>query len=187
MVELMVAVAILGIVMSALTALMVLVMRNTAETSLSLDETGDLQFAAAYYPHDVEGANSISNTGPAKCGSGTLVVEFSGTDYSPDLQQETRIAGYTTVATQSPTGKSVLALHRQACKTVDQSPTYPLTPVDDIVVADDLSTTRLPIVTCLTSDGASAACAAPATTRVDLTLTEVGGQRYVLSGTRRSR
>ncbi len=74
LVELMVAVAILGVVVVALASTFVVTARTATVTSQRFDESHDAQIASAYLANDVQSANVISAT---SCGSGgTLLLSF---------------------------------------------------------------------------------------------------------------
>lgn len=188
--ELSVAVAVLGILMSAVTALMVITLQRTAVADRELTEMADLQFAAAYFPHDVEGASGISSGTAAKCGSGNVVVEFVGTDYAAGLEQVTNVVSYASVSSGERTsqGTELLELHRISCTASGTAPVYPLAVPEggDSIVADELDAAAPPVVTCYDASGAVVPCATASVRRVELELTEASGQQFTLIGRTRT-
>lgn len=184
--ELSVAVAVLGILMSAVTALMVITLQRTAAADRELTETADLQFAAAYFPHDVEGASEISSGTAAKCGPGNVVIEFVGTDYSAGLEQVTNVVSYASVSSGERTSKGteLLELHRITCTASGTGPAYPLEVPEggDSIVADELDAASPPVTTCYRASGAEVPCTAASVRRVELLLTEASGQQFTLVG-----
>lgn len=185
-IELTISISILGILMSAITSAMLVAFKSTAVANEQLGENGDLQFASIYFPNDVRSSNQLTALGSARCGTGTLVLEFSGPDFDTSLKPVTRVVSYVTTLKKTPDGVSVLQLWRLACATDSSAPKYPLAPVDQILVANQLSESRPPTAACADSAGQPVACSlAPADT-ASLTLIEDSGTSYVLTGNRRT-
>lgn len=185
LVELTVSIAILGIVMAALTGAMLLALKSTAEANDALGEAGDVQLAAAYFPDDVAGSNTMTASGTPKCGTGTLVIELAGPDFNPaDLSDTTRVISYVRSTTPGPNGSQVTEVHRLACVVNNPSPTYPLTPDSDDRVADQLSEGTMPTATCQNAAGAAVACSSTAAVKATLVLTADGGQVTNIIGQR---
>lgn len=91
LIELLVSITILGILMAAVSAAMMVGLSTNATSGTRIDESRDEQFVAAYFSADAHGATTITAGGggpvPApKCnfagGGGFLVVEFAGLDFS---------------------------------------------------------------------------------------------------------
>lgn len=187
LVELTISIAILGIVMSAIVAAMLLALKSTSETSAAIGETGDLQFASAFFANDVQGANTMASTGSPKCGTGTLVIEFAGPDFDPaTLAAQTDIVSYVRITATDANGSPVTEVHRLSCSTTSPTPSYPLTPTGDVKVADQLSETSAPTAACANAAGAALACSNALAVKASLTLTSDSGSSYVLSGIRRT-
>lgn len=186
LVELTVSVAILGIVMTSITVAVLVAMKSTTEANIALEESADLQFASVYYPNDVQGSNTMASTGTPRCGTGALVIEFVGQGFATDLSPRTRVVSYVTRTSVAPNGSQVLTLHRLSCSTASTSPTYPLTPDEDLTVADDLSVPTPPVAACADAAGANVACSGASAVRASVTLTEASGVVYVLTGMRRT-
>jgi len=182
LVELLLAVGILGILLAAITSAMFVALRATASTTVRLAESNDGLFLATYFGDDVQGAKTVTVGTTAKCGTsaGTAVVEFVGQDFADDTSYATRTTVVTYVLrTVTVSGTTSRQLRRLLCAAATDSPTYPLTPTAEITVADRLSSTA-PAVTC-----GSAGCAA--FSEVSMTMQEEsGGFTYTLTGRRRT-
>ncbi len=84
LVELLLAVSILGIVLGALLTAMFGMLQAKAATQERLAVSHDAQTAAAYFNNDGQGGGTVSLAGPAGCGStASTVVRFDGNDYDP--------------------------------------------------------------------------------------------------------
>ena len=187
LIELTVAIAILGIVMSAITGAMLLALKSTTEANAALAESGDVQLAAAFFPNDVAGANTMTSTGTPKCGTGTMVIELAGPDFDPaTLAATTRVVTYVRSTTTGPDGLPVTQVHRLSCLSAAVTPSYPLTPDSDVRVADQLSETTAPAATCANSAGGAVVCSAAAAVSATLVLTADSGQVTNIQGQRRA-
>lgn len=182
LIELVLAVAVLGIVMTAMSAAMLVAFRSNQETSDRLTSSLDVQFSSAVFADDVAGANhtatdQAAQSGSAACGAGAAVVNFASSDLDtaasvpatpvPDPAPTTRFVSYV-VATVSGADGTVQELHRRACKAA--SPAV----FSDTIIARTLS-----------SVGAVQISPAPSRL-VSLELTALDGSIYTLQGTRRS-
>jgi prepilin-type N-terminal cleavage/methylation domain-containing protein len=181
LVELIVSIAVLGVVAAGLTALMLGALTTNRQTATRLTESRDIQFATAYLADDVQGATSVVSGVTARCGTGTAVLELRGASYTAgSLAARVTVVSY---VLQTPTvdGVPTGQLHRLACEADAQpAPAYPLTPASDITVARSLVPAD-PVVAC-----APAPCSA-ATSQVSLTLTSISGdQQVTVGGTRRT-
>jgi prepilin-type N-terminal cleavage/methylation domain-containing protein len=176
-VELLVAVTVMGIVLSTIVGVSFVATHTAADSRVRLDESNDLIRAATYFGDDVQGAQSVAvGTTPRCGGDASAVVEFAGQDFTDDstFTTTTTVVSYVlrTVADRR-------ELHRLACTAPAAAPTYPLTPDSDVPVVRRVSTTVAPTLSC-----GSAGCAAFA--QVDLVVRESGGLSYTLSGRRRT-
>jgi prepilin-type N-terminal cleavage/methylation domain-containing protein len=187
LVELVISIAILGVVMAALTAAMLVLLDSQGSAGTRLDESRDLQFAAAHFGDDVHGANSVAAGGTPRCGSDpAALVEFVGADFD-DATPPVTATTVTTYVLRTVTGSDGVTsreLHRLRCSSAAATPAYPLTPPaggGDITVAYRLSTGTSPVVACT-----PAPCGA-GTTSVEVSFTEQSGElTYSLVGDRRT-
>jgi prepilin-type N-terminal cleavage/methylation domain-containing protein len=185
LVELVVSIALLGVVMVGLTAVMLTALVADRETTTRLDENRDVQFVTAFLADDVQGATSVLTGGTAGCGSGTAALELRGRSFDPaSLAAQVTVVSYV-LTTATVDGVATGVLHRYACAADDvPSLAYPLTPASDVVVARSLAVTP-PAVTC-SSAAAIGPCGATTTT-VSVALVPVGGGTAVtVGGTRRT-
>lgn len=181
LVELLVSIAVLGVVMIGLVAVMFGAMKSNVETKTRLDETRDQQLAASFFGPDAQAATSILTAVTAGCGTGTAAIEFRGTSYD----QTTLAASVTVVsyvfATAVVDNKPVGQLRRQSCEAPTvPAPTYPLVVNATSLVARNLVTTS-PTSVCTPSP-----CGATSTS-VTLSATRRSGDApFLLVGTRRT-
>lgn len=184
LIELTIAVSILGLVMAAITTTMIVAMRATAEATDRLDRGNDQQLTSAHFGPDVAGALEVTAvgqpgfTGPTTepgCGptGDRLVVQFRGREAIDVLTSDRWTVSY--VLTD---GGATLA--RRACT---GSAT---TPASDVAVAAGLSTTSGPTVACRTAAGAAVACEDPSAQGVTLDLTIEDGTERSTTGSRRT-
>jgi prepilin-type N-terminal cleavage/methylation domain-containing protein len=180
LIELVVAVAILGVVMSAICAAMVAALRTNTETKARLEQSGDVQFSSTWLAEDIAGANTVTTGGTAVCGSSaTALMNLTSIDIDtvtapipatpPPTPPTTRSVSYVLVTVTDGDGTS-RQLERRAC--AGSGPAV----VERI--ARRLSTTVAPTVT------RSPDTSAPAT--VTLSLTADDGSTFTLTGNRRS-
>jgi prepilin-type N-terminal cleavage/methylation domain-containing protein len=181
LIEMILSIAILGVVMAALVGLMFASMAADKKTKSRLDGTRDEQFSAVYFAPDVAGATDVVTATAAGCGSGTAVIELRGASYDPvTLANKVTVVSYVFSAPLVdgvPTGR----LERRSCEALaSPAPSYPLIPVNKMIVARTLSATS-PSPTC-----SPAPCGA-ATRSVSLVLTRQGADPgFTLLGTRRA-
>lgn len=178
LVELLISVTIMGLILSALSGVTFVTLRTAAATDTRLDESNDLLRAAAYFAGDVMGAQSVTASATPRCGTdSSAVVEFVGQDFTDDssLTTTTTVVTYVVRAVGTP---PVRQLRRLACAVATDSPAYPLAPVTDVAVVQQLSSTA-PAVNCGTAQ-----CSA--FTVVNLVVRELSGNlTYTLTGRRR--
>jgi prepilin-type N-terminal cleavage/methylation domain-containing protein len=182
LVELLIAVTVLGIMMSAVMGVMTVTMKSASVANTRLVESNDLRRATTYFAADVQGANSVATATTPKCGTGVLkvVVEFLGQDFADTtLAITTTVVSYVLVPVTDADGTRQ-ELHRRVCTATTATPTYPLTvPRSDVVVVRRVSTV-VPVLTCLPSCNSTF-------TQVNLVVRETsGGLVYTLTGRRRT-
>lgn len=186
LVELLVAISVLGLLLSAITGSIFVGMRTAARTEDRLTESNDELTATGYFADDVQGAKSVTVSTVPKCGTdASAVVEFVGQDFAdtatpaaatPDTV--TTVVSYVLRTRTGSTG-TTRELHRLACTAPAASPAYPLTPVTDVAVVGQL-VAAAPVVNC-----GSVACSA--FVQVNLVLTaDSGSLTYTLTGRRRT-
>jgi prepilin-type N-terminal cleavage/methylation domain-containing protein len=189
LVELLISVAIMGTVLSAVSGITLVAIKTVAGADTRLTESNDLMRATRYFSGDVQSAKTVSISTIPKCGTDSrAVVEFVGQDVAdaatpPVMPPVTPVATTTVVSyvqrTVTDTTGTRLELHRLTCAAPTITPVYPLTPVTDIPVVRWLSATA-PTATCVPST-----CAA--VTQVNLVVREKsGGLVYTLTGRRRT-
>jgi prepilin-type N-terminal cleavage/methylation domain-containing protein len=181
LIEMILSIAILGVIMSALVGLMFASMTADRKTKSRLDGTRDEQFTAVYFAGDVQGATNVVAGVSARCGSGTAVIEFRGASYDPaTLADKITVVSYvftTPVVDGVPTGR----LERRSCEAPAlPAPTYPLASSVSTVMARTLSAAA-PVPTC------TPAPCGTTTRSVSLALARLGADTgFTLIGTRRS-
>jgi prepilin-type N-terminal cleavage/methylation domain-containing protein len=179
LVELVISVAILGAVMTAIVAAMTVALKTNKETGDRLTSSRDLQFASTWFGDDVQGANTITEGGSPLCGSdpaSSVVIQFVNYDITtipatapPTAAPyglssgETRKVTYV-LRSRTDDGVTTNELHRLVCGTSSS----------DDIVAHSLATSPAPVVT------------TAATTASVQFVTADTGQPFTLTGTRRS-
>ena len=167
----------LGLVMTAMAAAMLVAFRSDKETSDRLASGVDVQFSSASFADDVAGADTTATSaavavgGGAACGSGTALVTFASSDIdtssgTPPVPVATPAptTGYVSyVVTAAPDGAK--ELHRRACAAGNPA------------VYTDTAIARY-----LNAVGAAAVSGKS----VSLALTTKDGNSFTLQGTRRS-
>jgi prepilin-type N-terminal cleavage/methylation domain-containing protein len=178
LIELVISVAILGLVMSAACGAMLVALRSDQATGQRLGASNDQQYAATWFAEDIASANTVTANTTAVCGAAvTAVLNLTSTDIDtttsgvpatppPSPEPTTRSVSYVTVSQNTADG-TFSVLERRACGTSGT------TKVDRI--AKRLSTTVAPVVD----------TAALPTVSLRLTAGD-DGQTFTLYGTRRS-
>ncbi len=181
LVELVIAISILGVVMAALTAAMLVAMTGNSQSGERLGESADVAFAASYFADDAAGAQTVTAGGATRCGTaGKAVVEFQGTTFATGNLPQVTVVSYLLETVGSGTTAS-RQLHRSACI----GPSLAALGVQSQnTVARQLSTATDPTLTCQSPTGAGVACSAA--TSVQLQLHESSGFTFTLVGTRRT-
>jgi prepilin-type N-terminal cleavage/methylation domain-containing protein len=146
LIELIVSITILGILMPAIASAMFVALNTNRSTDVRLSESRDTREIAAYLPDDAAGATSFATTGTARCGTGSLVVEFRGQNFDSTQATQTTVISYLLTTATAEDGRPTRVLHRLSCLSTASSPVYPLSPDSDISLARYLSTTVDPSV-----------------------------------------
>jgi prepilin-type N-terminal cleavage/methylation domain-containing protein len=178
LIEMLVAVTLLGIIIVPLSMAMIVFFKNSSATTDRMAESHDVQIASAYFAQDVQSVGArdwTSSTlatmqsidvspfpGSFPCGSGgTELVRFrwDNPSVTPGVPPtDTRV----TYVAQGGTGGTERQLHRRAC--------VGATLTSDVVLVHNLDTTD-PTVTCADAAGTTQACGSnPAPAKVTLTL-----------------
>ncbi len=182
-VELTVAVAILGILMAAVMAAILVAQRAMQEASARIDVSVDLRTLSTYVGPDAGGANTFAannqpgvSAAPASpdCGptGDTLVVQFAGPDPVDLRTDRSTVVSYVLQGA----GQQVV---RRACADPSTAPD------DERVVASGLAPGSPPTVTCRTRSRAVIACASAPARTVELTVTAADGTTHTIVGSRR--
>lgn len=172
LIELLVAVVILGIIVTVMSQAIILGLKTTDAMTQKVAESADTSLVTSYFVTDVQSAQDIS-TSDATCG-GAPVVRSKWTDVgSPSAASDdiTYIGAY---LTQTVDGERQLI--RVLCRQASGEPGF--TETSRTPVIHNLSTTTAPQVICPVScDGTPSS--------VTLTITEVDGFSFDLSASRR--
>jgi prepilin-type N-terminal cleavage/methylation domain-containing protein len=172
LIELVISIAVLGLVMGAISGAMAVALKANKETTQRIDASSDQIFSSTWFAEDVSAANTITTPATPACGSGVVVIEFTNSDWRsttppatppPSPAPTTQTVSY---VLRPGADSTIRELHRLAC-------TSSATPDLDSVVARRLSATIPPLVTV---SGRLA----------DLMLTAADGTPFTLHGTRRS-
>lgn len=177
LVELVLTVAIIGIIVPALVGVVFEYLRTGNETSTRLNESTDQQFVSAYWQQDVSSlgghtlsgstvtsdpsawtaSDTVPSSVPSGCSSApasaTLVIGFSWSDY-----QSASSDPFTTWSTGTPnaaiyyTDATGLQLWRRRCIGASGSTTT--------LLARHLDATQPPVPNCLNSSGSTVSCTA---------------------------
>lgn len=166
LVELIVAVSILGVVMGAITAAIVVGLKTTDDTITRLSESHDTQISTAYFNGDAQSAESVELSVNDPCIGENVLALFSWTDphVTPAVA---KTASY--VITTPASGRE---LHRRYCEGSALK--------SDVVVAHNLHPTAAPSISCTPS------CLDVAGRSVTMTVTDASSYAYTLTGLRRT-
>lgn len=210
LVELTVSIAILGIVMTGITAAMLLAVKASAESQIALGESADVQFGAVYFPRDVRSADSMRIPAPGQESSATcvpaggsgdqLVIEFSGDDWIPRegapaiLDRRASFVSYVRRSDGGQVDGQREQLWRLSCSTpllatASMPSGWPSIidgGVDEVIVGDELSAATPPVARCVNVDRTAVACGDAAAVGATVDLTQRSGAVFVLYGTRRT-
>lgn len=172
LVELLLSVAIMGVVVPALTGAMVIGWRTTDDTIARLSDNRNREITPSLFTRDAQSATAVDtdSTDPTCLAAGdTLLVRFRWT--------ETPLTGtaVTPVAAWVWTGSTTKLVERRSCDT-GGAISGSVSTAHDVAAA--------PVVTCRTAGGATAACGST-TVVVDLAVTDPSGA-FVATGRRRA-
>lgn len=177
LVELLVVVAITGLVMPVIAAALSLGFRTTDTTIGRLQDTRDRQIAPALFSGDVQSATAVDTGSAAGCplGGGTLVLRLSRRETSAAGVTVNRVIVWDTVVS----GGSAL-LERRTCDDTGGS----MALVSGVTTTHDV--VGAPAVACRVAGGATTPCNGAATiAAVDLAVTDASGT-FTLSARRRA-
>jgi prepilin-type N-terminal cleavage/methylation domain-containing protein len=177
LVELLVAIVILGVVTAAISASIIVGLRTTDRTSERLAESHNAQMVSSFFVTDVESATNVSLTDPACSGGNPVVVRFSWTESPTPSTTVDKVASY--VIEQDPGGTpgAEKRLVRRLCQGSG------LASAGSVVVAHMPLAAADPSVTC--DSGALGTCTAtPA--EVAIALSTPSGYTYTVAGKRRA-
>jgi prepilin-type N-terminal cleavage/methylation domain-containing protein len=175
LVELLVAIVILGIISLPLGNVVIGYFRNTDATTARLLESHDAQISSAYWAQDVASIGTRSTTAPYPLNqsvwtgtsslwlcpaAGTRIATLAWDDFTP---AGTRTIIQVVYVVQTVSGQT--ELHRVSCQ-------GSAAVVSDVALAHDLDPSTLPTVACLGTSGVNCAAAGPDVPKsVTLTLT----------------
>jgi prepilin-type N-terminal cleavage/methylation domain-containing protein len=177
LVELLVAIVILGVVVAAISASIIVGLKTTDRTSQRLAESHDAQMVSSFFATDVESATDVSLTDTACSGGSTVVVRFSWTESDSPSTTVDHVASY--VIEQDPAGTpgAEKRLVRRSCLGSG------LAPAGAVVVAHMPLTAADPSVTC---DSAAPGTCTATPAQVAITFSEPSGYSYTVTGKRRA-
>jgi prepilin-type N-terminal cleavage/methylation domain-containing protein len=184
LIELIISIAILGVLMAAFVGLMFATMTTNNETKKRLDGTRAEQVSSVYFGRDIQaaqGAGGLVTGVAARCGGGSVVLEVRGVSYDAvSLASKVTVVSYV-FSTATVDGVSTGVLKRRSCEASSSpTPSYPLTPASTQTVARGLVPTA-PTPVC-----SPAPCGAT-TTSVNLTLSRSGADTaFTLVGAKRT-
>jgi Tfp pilus assembly protein PilW len=174
LVELVIAIMLLGIIIVPLTASFIFGIRATSDSTDRLSEARSPLFTSTFFAGDAESATTITTGGTPACGTGTNVISFSWTETPvPSGTPTTFRASYVVVGSGADQ-----KLVRNWCAGAS--------PVNAATVAPVLADVANPVtVACTDAAGAAVACAGkPA--RITLTGQLPKAQPFSVVATRRA-
>lgn len=178
LIELVIVVAVMGIVLSGITALLLVTTDATKRAQEQLNESGGLRIASVYFNPDVQSADEFV-TGTASCvqaagDASDLVVELRGDDVVGADPESTRRTTASYVLTD---GGATLT--RYACEGSSVT--------DAVVVAEGLDPLEPPVVECYDKADASIGCENAQAAKVTLvTTSDSTGQTHRMTAARRT-
>lgn len=179
LVELIVVIAIIGVLAMALGELIVSGLRTTSATATAFAGSHDAQIVSELWTQDVQSAAVVdSSASDTRCllSGDTLVTRFTGATTDASLTVTTLVRAYVRVVSGTET-----QLVRRSCSAVGAAA---LASTGDVVVVHGLGNPALtpapvtPVVSCLPT------CVAPRT--VTIAVTEQSGYRFSMTARRRS-
>lgn len=175
-VELLVAVVILGIVIGAVTAAIIVGLRTTDGTQQRLAESHNAQMASSFFVQDVESADMVSVPGTQCTGTGTTpVVSFSWSEHASATGAGVpKVASYV-VEQDAPGPGAEKRLVRRFCSGT------PLADAGEVTIGHFPLSVVAPTVVCAPMPS----CSGPVKT-VTMTVSEASTYEYSVTGTRRT-
>jgi prepilin-type N-terminal cleavage/methylation domain-containing protein len=169
LVELMVAVALTGMIITALTGALIVGWRTTDDTTTRLADTRDRHLVPSLFTRDVQSAQLVETTGTACTGGDTLIARITmAQPQDAAVPPATRTVTYVLTSTKE--------LVRRYC--ADGT-----TVLNSVAVAHDVVGT--PTVACRVVAGGSTQTCADTSMVVDLTVSNSSGS-FTATGRRRS-
>ena len=173
LVELLVAVAITGVVIPALTAALMIGWRTTDDTIARLSDNRNRALTPSLWTRDAQSATSVDgNSAVSTCLSAgdTLLARFAWTETPLTGPAVTRVAAWVW------TGSTTKLVERRYCATGGAI-------TSSVATAHDVA--AAPVATCRTAAGAVVASCGTTTVVVDLSVTDPSGT-YLVTGRRRA-
>lgn len=173
LVELLVSVAILGLIAPILTGSLVLGWRTTDATVDRLSDSRNRSLVPSLFVRDAQNATTVTtSSGTCQQAGDALVVLLRWTSTPATGSAVTRVAAWVTT-----TSGGITRLERRSCDDASGS----MTAVSSVTAAHGVVGT--PAVTCRASGGSVTACASAV--RVELSVTDASGS-FTAAGRRRS-
>lgn len=172
LVELLVAISILGVVMGAVSAAIIVGLKTTDGTITRLSESHDTQISTAYISGDAQSAQGVTQNvaGDSCSGTGaTALVRFTWADSVDTTTDVAKTAAYVVVATGA--GRE---LHRRYCEGSSLT--------SDVVLTHNLHPSTDPAVVCVPVCSGSPS----RPDSVKITVTDASSYSYTLTGVRRT-
>jgi prepilin-type N-terminal cleavage/methylation domain-containing protein len=121
LIELLIVVAILPLVVGAISVALLAIFKNETPIASSLTSSGDAQVASSYYLQDVQSANWVTTAPGLSCGgvTGTLLLSIS----SDDVASGSAIRNVVSYVEVPNSGSSTFAIERETCTGGTGSPT----------------------------------------------------------------
>lgn len=175
LVELLLAVSILGIVMAGITAAIMVGLNSSRQATQRLELSGSTAVTVSYLGSDAGGADQVElGPGTPGCGptSNELVVQFTGSDRTA----ADRLINNTTAYVQADGGATLLRLECSGGST---------NPISSVPVAAGLIPGAQPTVACADAAGAESDCNDPRAETISLTVNPVNGAATTMTASRR--
>ena len=113
LIELLIVVAILPLVVGAISVALLAIFKNETPIANSLTSSGDAQVASSYYAQDVQGANWVTTAPGLSCNgvAGTLLLSIS----PDDVTSSSAISNVVSYVEVPNPGSSTFAIERETC------------------------------------------------------------------------
>lgn len=168
LIELLIAIAILGVLISALAGSIIVGLRTTDDTQRRMSESHDAQFLTTYLVPDVQSAEAITTSTPA-CGGSTPVVRFTWTDEGATTGADDDVANTSCYLLD---GATLTRRHTAGSAT------------NETTVLRNVASIAAPA--CTDGTGATVTCSAPTAAAIKLSVTETSGYTFDIQAARRS-